>query len=539
MKKIFSFLCALTIVLSASAAPRFGLTREAKGAQAQESLTAPVRKAAPKAPAKLNGEEINIEANNLAVDLSYFDLYLQYLGYGFFRIEGGTDEYAVSAELYTADENYYTTYSTADESIALSVNETALTVSSAEFRSTEKGDQFVATAVDEEGNTYNINLTFFAPSEPKDTVAIDFGAASFFKYYAEDGDYYLEGSRPDYYVTLDIYSEELAGEYTKDDFYLQYTGLWSINAGDSISKGSAFDVNAKIVEKEGVFDINANLFLADSVLYQIHMTYTKPVATDTIQHTFSEPVTIDDFGGDFYFKAVDDKYALFIDYYSTTITGDFKLADMYEKYCALYKIAGKDTTYVAYADLGLVVTEDETGYDLKVSYLANDSHCYLFTLRSEKAKADETIQVELDDAAYTDISSYSWYYGFSHYVEAAPADSSFVIALAVKQDEFVGTFTNEDLNANYSGIQIGKEFFQIASAEFTVTEGLNGSYTLEGWLLAKNNVKYEFVIKTAEKEEQAIENIKLSEETQKVIMDGSLFIIRDNKMFNAQGVRVR
>lgn len=94
-------------------------------------------------------------------------------------------------------------------------------------------------------------------------------------------------------------------------------------------------------------------------------------------------------------------------------------------------------------------------------------------------------------------------------------------------------------NANYSGVQIGKEFFQIASAEFTVTEGLNGSYTLEGWLLAKNNVKYEFVIKTAEKEEQAIENIKLSEETQKVIMDGNLFIIRDNKMFNAQGVRVR
>ena len=539
MKKIFSFLCALTIVLSASAAPRFGLTREAKGAKAQVSLTAPVRKAAPKAPAKLNGEVINIEANNLAVDLSYFDLYLQYLGYGLVSIEGGTDEYAVSAELYTADENYYTTYSTADESIELSVNETALTVSSAELRSTEKGDQFVATAVDEEGNTYNINLTFFAPSEPKDTVAIDFGAASFFKYYAEDGDYYLEGSRPDYYVTLDIFSEELAGEYTKDDFYLQYTGLWSINAGDSISKGSAFDVNAKIVEKEGVFDINANLFLADSVLYQIHMTYTKPVATDTIQHTFSEPVAIDDFGGDFYFKAADDKYALFIDYYSTTITGDFKLADMYEKYCALYKIAGKDTTYVAYADLGLVVTEDETGYDLKVSYLANDSHCYLFTLRSEKAKADETIQVELDDAAYTDISSYSWYYGFSHYVEAAPADSSFVIALAVKQDEFVGTFTNEDLNANYSGIQIGKEFFQIASAEFTVTEGLNGSYTLEGWLLAKNNVKYEFVIKTAEQEEQAIENIKLSEETQKVIMDGNLFIIRDNKMFNAQGARVR
>ena len=540
MKKLSTLLLGVIIALSAAAAPQLVRTKMVK-------QTADLRnheKKIVKAPAKENGTVINIAANNLLIDDSYNEMMIEAMGEGYVRFTGGTDEWNVEGALYPSTVDYFISYSSQEETIEMAISHNdeeavEVSVSEAAMAMTENGPQFTATATDEQGNTYKINLTFFVPSEPKDTVAIDFGAASFFKYYAEDGDYYLEGSRPDYFVTLDIFSEELAGEYTKDDFYLQYTGLWSINAGDSISKGNAFDVNAKIVEKDGVFDINANLFLADSVLYQIHMTYTKPVATDTIQHTFSEPVTIDDFGGDFYFKAVDDKYALFIDYYSTTITGDFKLADMYEKYCALYKIAGKDTTYVAYADLGLVVTEDETGYDLKVSYLANDSHCYLFTLRSEKAKADETIQVKLDDAAYTDISSLSWYYGFSHYVEAAPADSSFVIALAVKQDEFVGTFTNEDLNANYSGIQIGKEFFQIASAEFTVTEGLNGSYTLEGWLLAKNNVKYEFVIKTAEQEEQAIENIKLSEETQKVIMDGNLFIIRDNKMFNAQGVRVR
>ena len=39
--------------------------------------------------------------------------------------------------------------------------------------------------------------------------------------------------------------------------------------------------------------------------------------------------------------------------------------------------------------------------------------------------------------------------------------------------------------------------------------------------------------------EEGIEHIVLTEQAQKVAVDGNLFIIRDNKMFNAQGARVR
>ena len=38
---------------------------------------------------------------------------------------------------------------------------------------------------------------------------------------------------------------------------------------------------------------------------------------------------------------------------------------------------------------------------------------------------------------------------------------------------------------------------------------------------------------------QSIETITLTEEAQKVIIDGVLYIIRDNKMFNVQGTQVR
>ena len=38
---------------------------------------------------------------------------------------------------------------------------------------------------------------------------------------------------------------------------------------------------------------------------------------------------------------------------------------------------------------------------------------------------------------------------------------------------------------------------------------------------------------------QGIENIVLTEKAQKVVVDGVLYIVRDNKMFNVQGTQVR
>ena len=413
MKKIFSYLCALTIVLSASAAPRFGLTREAKDAKAQVSLTAPVRKAAPKAPAKLNGEEINIEANNLAVDLSYFDLYLQYLGYGFFRIEGGTDEYAVSAELYTADENYYTTYSTADESIELSVNETALTVSSAELRSTEKGDQFVATAVDEEGNTYNINLTLFAPDEPAQTIQLSYSSCEINDYTSYYGFYYITAQNENDGVYLALLSAPEAGTYSKADFSA-YTGIELIAGTDTTWISEFFSIDATITETETGKLFKVQLFATDATLYDVEITYTKPVADKT------ETVVLDN-----------------------------------------------------------VTFED---------YRADDG---------------------------------SWQ------VIAAPADSS-------------------DLDGTYSWLKIVEneeaKYYTFAEGEFTASVEANGVLKLTGWILASNNVKYEFTFTTAEgavDQSEGIENVVLTEKAQKVVVDGAVYVIRDNKLFNVLGAQVR
>ena len=38
---------------------------------------------------------------------------------------------------------------------------------------------------------------------------------------------------------------------------------------------------------------------------------------------------------------------------------------------------------------------------------------------------------------------------------------------------------------------------------------------------------------------QGIENIVLTEKAQKVVVDGVIYIVRDNKLFNLQGTQIR
>ena len=254
------------------------------------------------------------------------------------------------------------------------------------------------------------------PTEAKDTIALDFGEVVSLAYYSSSQDYYIYAERADYIVALDIFTNEIAGAYTYDDFDTYYTQLAVIIAGDTALVGDVEDANAVIVETETAYNINAELFMSDTILYQLHMTYTKPVATDTIYHTFAEPVLIENYGGDFYFKAADNTYILQMDYYSNNIAGTYTLSDMYTKYCGLYNAS--DSSKIAYNDLSLVITEDETGYDITVDYFATNSNYYIFTLRSNKVVANDTVQLNLENAEYTDVSAYSWYYGFSHYFYA-------------------------------------------------------------------------------------------------------------------------
>ena len=107
--------------------------------------------------------------------------------------------------------------------------------------------------------------------------------------------------------------------------------------------------------------------------------------------------------------------------------------------------------------------------------------------------------------------------------------------MALNKETLVGNYTEADLNTGYTAIYVNNERFAIASAEFSVAAGENGSYVLTGWLLAKNSVKYEFVIKTAEQSTEGIENAKAAGKATKRIENGQLVIEQNGIRYNATG----
>lgn len=235
--------------------------------------------------------------------------------------------------------------------------------------------------------------------------------------------------------------------------------------------------------------------------FDIHMTYTGSTGIDTVRYTFTDQAYIDDYGPDYFLVAESDLYLLYLDYYSDTEAGVFstKNNDFYDKYTILYKIFGTDTIPMRYKEINAVITEDATGFDIHVDYYANSGTYYIFTARSEKAHAEDTVQIHLTDVAHQELSpSYAQYYGYTHLISASPADSAYLIVLAVVPSSLEGSFTKEDMNMDHSYIKIGTETFMIADAEFTGRRNNDGTYQLEGWLLGKNNILYEFVLVTAE-----------------------------------------
>ncbi len=533
MKKIFTLLSAVVVLLSANAAPAKFVNRDAKKVVAEH-----VRKAAPKAPKQLKDETITITANNLSFsEHSYYGI----MNFGV--VIGSDADWSVSGYLFPEGSSYYTTYSTEAKDIELSVTsnstqgELELTVSAAELKTTAKGDLFTASAVDSLGRAFEIQLSFFAPEAAKDTIAINFGSAEA-KYYADSKDYYIYASNNQYVAALDIFTSDLAGTYTYDDFDKHYTLIGTINGADTTTLSNFYDVKATIVLEAGVYNISAEMFGADSIFYQLSMTYTKPVATDTISHTFLDPVTLNNYGGDYYFRAIDNSYILVMDYYSKTAAGEFGLKDLYTDYVGLFAIHGTDTTAVPYEDIKLSVVEEGSAYAIEVYYLGSDKHCYHFSLTSPKTVANDTVQITLSDVAHRELpATYASYYGFTHYILAAPTDSSYVVALAVVPAYLEGSFETADINLGESGIQVGTQFYMIEDAKFTGTHNADGTYTLKGWFLAKNNTLYEFEFTTAVP--QGIENTEDGAKAVKYFENGQLIIEKNGVKYNAQGVRIR
>ena len=124
-----------------------------------------------------------------------------------------------------------------------------------------------------------------------------------------------------------------------------------------------------------------------------------------------------------------------------------------------------------------------------------------------------------------------------------------VISIAAYTEEVAGHYKGSDLSASYSYVSkvagADTTWYALADADFELAVA-GANVTIDGSFVGVNEDNEEDIISFTlnlagiiDGGEEGIENIELTKEAKKVVVDGKVFIIRDDKMFNVQGAQVR
>ena len=482
MKKFLSLFCALAIVMSASAAP----VKKARAAKFQRAAVEQLRtKKVEKNAIAVNDRASATKAGRVAADVKLN------AGAPVFRApkalateaidvkcgswdfeDWGTD---VQVYLYAEDNTvafvFDVIYGEGNEDLELGKKYTLAEMDaeysgvfhdgdwhnlvSAEITKTidEKGlVHFSGSCVDslDAAFTFHYDEEEFVPTG--DTIMHIFMEKAKMSYSESYKEWVISAEDSEYAFKLDILSENgdsAVGNYTKEDFDLTYTQVEVFTAKDSSNLYFAKDAKASIFVENDTTIILADILAENGVVYSFATFYVAPSKQGeaTIEAT---NLVLDDsffgwFGAVFALASNDDYGVSFLLYPETedflaeyTIGGEntgsivlFKQDSTdVEIYSGSIKIEKKEGTLTL---SGKVLCYNDIEYTLNLTYVVPDK------TRDEAIKvANGVLTIYPEDGDWQ--------------VVGLNADQSRYVAIDIVSEAIAGTFTEEDMDANYTYI---------------------------------------------------------------------------------------
>ena len=214
-------------------------------------------------------DTVSVVATNLYIDE------FEFWGYVFVTAEASNDEYGVllSANQYlTAGE-----YTSADFSLSScqitdkeAKEEFTLTEVSVTVAGEGNARTIVGEVVGDNNVLYQLDLSYVVP-EVADTVKIVFETPGVAEWYDADSDYFMYNENGEYLVYLDMITDRnnFAGEFTAEDFLMNYTAVGEI-VGTDTTLVMAADAKAVVVALgEDLVHIDAELTGKNGTLYLV------------------------------------------------------------------------------------------------------------------------------------------------------------------------------------------------------------------------------------------------------------------------------
>lgn len=543
MKKFFSLLCAVAIVLSANAAPQLSKQLAAQKAERAfvensraEKKAAPAKKvtfskrlknahsmpatkmvaaqksAAPARAHKAQKAEQDITINEVGFqnygggDL-FFALMNADYRFDFDILETNTAAEDVElGKTYTLDD-MDTDYSYGR---VLATDE-SFEYASASFTKTLTDDSRVkieAEVTDAEGNVYRLHYEE-QPVLPG-TFDITIGQVDS-KYYSEDNDVYFKLISSDNLCTLtfDIILEEgaesqdvvLGQEYTISNMISQYTQVRYNGVTDNLVEASF----TKTVDDENLVHISGTAKDSHDRVFNFAYDEVPFVPTgDTIRHDFTATSKLSYLAsyGEWSLRAADNTFELALDYYSSDAespVGSFTEADFDMSYCHVDSIlSAENSSRKGIISGSLEVTSSNDTTFLFASLLCDDGNVYEFNaffavpVKQGEASIAAT-NLALDDSWYS-------YFGII-WAEASNDDYTVSLTLNAATGTLqAGTDFSGSIKNNATGVET-----EIYSGSITISN--NGGLQLAGSVLCFDNIEYTLDLKYVLPEAKSQETI--------------------------------
>ena len=328
-------------------------------------------------------------------------------------------------------------------------------------------------------------------AEATDTVEI---VATYWawEYYESDNDWYttLIDATKTYEIKLDYVSDTQAGTFTEADCLMDYTGMYIYDAEGYSTIVRFAEVDIVVTDDENGLTLHAELLSTDNVLYIVDSHIAPlPEPKATVELAYANATLVDGTRSSSTFQFWGDENGVYTSILlaSEQVEGEYNKFDMYVAYANyIMFVDGTDTTFVDFLDLNAVVTKEGKTYNLVADALGSDTIMYHITMSYTKPDPTDTIDIVATNLFIDEYEFWGMYF-----TSATASNDDYQVAFELSIPLVAGEYTTEDFDAAYCAILRTDDETEIAMTEITATVTGEGSdRVIKAAVVGDDNILY-------------------------------------------------
>ena len=256
---------------------------------------------------------------------------------------------------------------------------------------------------------------------------------------------YIFANNSEYKLTGAIYADSIPpGTYTNCVMDLKHLETQKKVPAASVTITLAVDANRNCV-------ITGHMIGEDNIYYNLHLSWTPPMATDTVHIAFDTPSSVayyPDLDHDFMLSNKDDNYDISLDIIGVPMGETFTERNFNIAYCMIANRQTHDTISIAAAE-GRVWQSNDTTY-LSANVLGFDSVMYDIDLWYAVPAVIDTQEIHIYNATFYNKLEKDGYFA----LVGTTADKSIEFALSLlgrTEEDIPGTYINDGVFGGFTG----------------------------------------------------------------------------------------